>query len=160
MDVLIVVLVAVAMAVGLVGTVLPVLPGLVLIWLAGLAYGLGAGFDATWVPFAIMSVLLVIGYAASVALPGAKGAAAGAPRSTLLSGAAGAIVGFFVIPVVGIVVGGVGATYLAELSRTGDRDAAWRSTKAVLVGFGLSALAELAAGLGMVVAWISWLFAG
>lgn len=156
MDALLVVAVAVVMAVGLVGTVLPVLPGLVLIWAAALTYGLTAGFDVTWVPFAVISVLLVVGYVASFALPGQRGVKAGAPFSTLALGAVGAVVGFFVIPVVGIVVGGVGATYLAELGRTGDQATAWRSTKAVLIGFGLSALAELTAGIAMVITWVVW----
>ncbi|MGH8892996.1 MAG: DUF456 family protein, partial [Actinomycetes bacterium] len=77
----------------------------------------------------------------------------GAPRSTLALGVVGAVVGFFVIPVVGVAVGGVGALYLAELNRLGSGPAAWRSTRAVLVGVGIGMLIELVAGVMMVALW-------
>jgi hypothetical protein len=55
-------------------------------------------------------------------------------------------VGFFVIPVVGLVVGFVAGIYLSELARLGSA-AAWPATKAALRAVGLAVLIELAAGL-------------
>jgi uncharacterized protein YqgC (DUF456 family) len=148
-------LILLAMLVGLVGVLLPVLPGLLLIWLAGLAWAVldGGGF-ARWAVFAAMSAVLLAGTVAKYALPARSARTSGAPRSTVLFGALGAIVGFFVIPVVGLVVGGVGAIYLAELNRLGDGPSAWRSTRAVLVGVGIGMLIELAAGLIAVAIWV------
>ncbi len=145
-----------AMLVGLVGVVLPVLPGLLLIWLAGLAWAVldGGGF-ARWAVFAVMSVVLLAGTIAKIALPARSARTSGAPRSTVLLGAVGAVVGFFVIPVVGLVVGGVGAIYLAELRRLGDGPSAWRSTRAVLVAVGIGMLIEFASGLVAVAVWIA-----
>ena len=68
-------------------------------------------------------------------------------------GAVGAVVGFFVIPVVGLVVGGVAAVYLAELARLQDFGLAWGSTWAVLRGIGIGMLVELTAALLMVGVW-------
>src|SRR5688572_16577118 len=102
-----------------------------------------------------MAVVLLAGTVAKYAVPARSARTSGAPRSTVLLGVVGAIVGFFVIPVVGLVVGGVGAIFLAELRRLGDGGSAWRSTRAVLVGIGVGVLIELAAGLLAVLIWVA-----
>src|SRR6185503_9532387 len=121
------------MAVGLVGVVVPVLPGLLLVWGAGVAWAwLDGGGALRWSFAAILTLLFVAGTTLKYVLPARSATGAGAPRSTLLLAAAGAVVGFFVIPVVGIVVGGAGVVFLAELARLGSAGAAWQSTRAVL----------------------------
>lgn len=146
-------LVLLVMLVGLVGVVVPVLPGLLLIWGAGVYWVWADGGGGRWAVAAVLTVLLVAGSVAKYALPARRATASGAPRSTLALGVVGAVVGFFVIPVVGVVVGGVGALYLAELNRLGSGSAAWRSTRAVLVGVGIGMLIELVAGVMMVALW-------
>jgi uncharacterized protein YqgC (DUF456 family) len=147
------VLVLLVMVVGLVGVVVPVLPGLALVWAAGLVWAWADGGGVRWAVAALLTLLLVAGTVAKYALPARSASGAGAPRRTVLLGAFGAAVGFFVIPVVGLVVGGVGAIYLAETSRLGSSAAAWRSTRAVLVAVGLGVLVELATGVLMVALW-------
>jgi uncharacterized protein YqgC (DUF456 family) len=147
-------LVAVAMAIGLVGVVVPLLPGLALVWAAGLVWAIAEGEGTTrWVVLALMTVLLVAGTVAKYALPARSATAKGASRSTLVFGALGAIIGFFVIPLVGLLIGGVAGIYLAELVRLGDARRAWSATGAALVAVGLGMLIELAAGVAMVLAW-------
>lgn len=152
--------VAVAMAVGLAGTLLPFLPGLVLIWAAGLVYGLSAGFGtAGVVAFVVMSVLLVVGTAAQFVLPSWRGAARGAPASVLLAGAGLGVVGFFVVPVIGLPLGAVLGVLLAEYNRTQDWPRAWALTKQVVVGYGIGVLVEFGSGVLMILAWVAWLIA-
>lgn len=147
-------LVLLVMLVGLVGTVVPVLPGLLLIWAAGVAWVGLDGWGAARIAVGILlTVLLVVGTIVKYVLPARAASGAGAPRSTLLAGAAGAVVGFFVIPVVGLLVGAVLGIYLAERQRLGSHGLAWPSTRAVLVGVGLGVLVEIAAGLVMVAVW-------
>ena len=149
------VLLLVGMLIGLFGVLVPVLPGLALVWLVGLAWVLlDGGGPARWSVLVLMSAVLIVGTVAKYALPARSATASGAPRSTLLLGAVGAVVGFFVIPVVGMLVGGVAAVYLAELSRLGERGSAWRSTRAVLVGIGIGVLIELAAGVVAIAVWL------
>jgi uncharacterized protein YqgC (DUF456 family) len=69
-------------------------------------------------------------------------------------GAALGVVGFFVIPVVGLVIGFVAGVYVAELRRLG-RERAGRSTALALRAVGLSVLIELAAGLLAAMAWVT-----
>ena len=146
-------LVLLVMLVGLVGIVLPVLPGLLLIWGAGILWTVADGGGGRWAVAAVLTLLLVGATIAKYALPARSASGAGAPRRTLALGVLGAVVGFFVIPVAGLILGGVGAVYLAELQRLGDGRAAWRSTRAVLVGVGIGILVELTAGLVMVGIW-------
>lgn len=150
-------LVALAMAVGLVGTVLPLLPGSVLIWGAGLVYGLVAGFGGPggWL-FGLMTLVLIVGTVAEYVLPTRGGAERGASTQTLVVGAIFGVIGFFVIPVVGLPLGAVLGVLLAERQRTGNWENAWYRTRGVLRGFGLGVLAEFTAGLLMILLWIGW----
>lgn len=157
MDVNIVALVAIAMLAGLIGTILPLIPGLPVLWGAALVYGLVEGFgSAGTTAFTIISVIAVVGMVAGIVLPHRRFAAGGAPRSTVVAGVAGAIVGFFAIPVLGLVLGGLAAIMLVEYRRTGDTAAAWRSTKTMIAGFGVGILVELSAGIAIVVVWALW----
>ncbi len=64
------------------------------------------------------------------------------------------IVGFFVIPVIGLVLGFVLGVFLAERVRLGSTEAAWSSTREALAAVGWSILIELGAGLLATAAWI------
>jgi uncharacterized protein YqgC (DUF456 family) len=146
-------LVGLAVLVGLVGIVVPVLPGSILILGAVLVWAAASATAVGWVVFALVTTLLVVGGIVKYAVPGRGLKTAGVPSRTLVAGGLLGIVGFFVIPVVGLVVGFVLGVYLAELQRVG-LDAAWSSTRAALQAAGLSLLIELAAGLLAAAAWL------
>jgi uncharacterized protein YqgC (DUF456 family) len=78
----------------------------------------------------------------------------------LLLGSIAGIIGFFVVPIVGLPLGAVAGVYLAEYLRTADPGTAWRSTKQVILGFGIGALFEMSAGVVMIVAWVIWVLLG
>jgi uncharacterized protein YqgC (DUF456 family) len=145
--------VGLAVLVGLVGIVVPVLPGSILILGAVLVWAAASATAVGWVVFALVTTLLVVGGIVKYAVPGRGLKTAGVPSRTLIAGGLLGIVGFFVIPVVGLVVGFVLGVYLAELQRVG-LDAAWPSTRAALRAAGLSLLIELAAGLLAAAAWL------
>ena len=112
-------LLAVVMAVGALGTVVPLLPGLALIWGAGLVYGLVEGFDAVGaVAFAVMTALAAGATIAGWVVPKRRASGAGAGRSSVWLGMAAAVVGFFVVPVIGLALGGVLGIYVGEHLRT------------------------------------------
>jgi uncharacterized protein len=148
---------ALVMAVGLAGTIVPLLPGLLLIWGAAVAYGVLAGFGVVGaVALVVITALLVVGMSAQYVLAHRSGAAAGAPRSTLMLGALAGVIGFFVVPIVGFFVGAALGVLVAEHARLGMWDAAWRSTRAVIRGFGIGMLVEIACGTLMVFTWAGW----
>lgn len=147
-------LVALAILVGLVGVVVPLLPGTLLVGGAVLVWALYVGTSAAWVTFAVVVTVLVVGQVATYLVPGRRLQAAGVPGRTLLAGAALGVVGFFVVPVVGLFVGFVGGVYLAELARVGSRQA-WPATVHALKAAGLSILIELTACLLAASAWVA-----
>jgi len=155
------ILTGLVMVLGLIGTVIPVWPGLVLVWGAGLFYGLVAGFGtAGTVAFGTMTVLAVSGTIAKFALPHRGGAARGAPTSSLLAGVAGAVVGVVVIPLLGLPIGAVAGVWLAETARLGDARRAWQVTLGVIIGFGLGVVVEFSLGVVMIGCWIAWVVFG
>ena len=147
------VLVGLVIVVGLVGIVLPVMPGSVLILGAVLVWAIVAGSPAGWVVFAVAATLLAVGAVVKYVVPGRRLKASGIPRGPLLLGLVLGIVGFFVIPVVGLVVGFVLGVYLAELQRVGSQ-AAWPSTVEAVKAVGISILVELTAGLLAAGVWL------
>jgi uncharacterized protein len=149
--------VAIAMAVGLIGTIVPVMPGLAIIWVAGLVFGILDGFGTLGIAaFAAMTVLLVMGTAASYVIPHRTGKAAGADRQSLRLGILGGIVGFFVIPVIGLPIGAVLGVWVGEQRRLGDWGRAWATTRRVVLGFGIGLLLEFTCGVLMVASWGIW----
>jgi uncharacterized protein YqgC (DUF456 family) len=154
-------IVAILMAVGLAGVIVPFMPGLPIIWGAALLYGIIGSFGGVGVTAMIaITVLAGIGMAATIVLPERAGSAAGASRSTLLFAGLMGLVGFFVIPVIGFPLGGCAGVLVAQYRETGDWDSATRSTVAVLKGFGAGILAELGTGLLMVLVWLVWVLVG
>ena len=149
----VVIVCALLVAVGLAGIVVPVLPGTLLV---ALGIGLWSGVKGTtggWLVFAVAAACLVAGAIVKYAVPGRRLKAA-VPTSTLLAGALGAVVGFFVIPVVGALAGFPLGVYLAERVRLGG-DGAWTSTSAALRAVGASILIELLAALVATVVWVT-----
>ncbi|MBA3278556.1 MAG: DUF456 domain-containing protein [Geodermatophilaceae bacterium] len=148
------------MAVGLVGVVIPVIPGLLLVAVAGLGWAILAEGAGPWVVFGFMAVVLAVGTVAKYVLPSRTLRQAGAPASTLVLGALGGIVGFFVIPVIGLLVGAVAGIYLGELRRLTSSRAAGRSTLATLRAIGIGLLIELLAGVIAVAIWFVSVLSG
>ncbi|GAB2878480.1 DUF456 domain-containing protein [Nocardioides pacificus] len=145
--------VALVILVGLIGIIVPVLPGTVLVLGAILVWAIDTGGPTAWIVFAVATVLLAAGTVVKYLVPGRRLKTAGVPSSTLLLGAVGAIVGFFVIPVLGLLVGFVVGIYLAELRRVGSTDA-WPATMSALKAVGVSILIELTAATAATLVWV------
>ena len=151
------VVVALVMAVGLLGTLIPMLPGLPLVWAGALLFGLVEGMGAAGLlALGAITLLGVVGVVAKLVLPQRRTAVLGVPRASLLVAAAAGLVGFFVVPVVGLPLGAAAGLLVAERRRTGTWDAAWAATRGAVVGYGVGTLVELGAGIAMVAVWAAW----
>ena len=147
------ILVALAIAVGIAGIIVPVLPGTVLVLGAILVWAVQVGTSTGWIVFAGATVLLAGGTVVKYLVPGRRLKSSGVPNRTLLVGALVGFIGFFVIPVVGLLIGFVLGVYVAERARVGAARA-WPSTKEALRAVGVSILIELVAALLAAVAWV------
>lgn len=146
------IIVAVVIAVGIAGIIVPVLPGTILVLGAILVWALDIASTSGWAVFAVCTTFLVGGSVVKYLVPGRRLKTAGVPNRTLLIGAVLAFVGFFVIPLVGMFVGFVLGIYLAERTRLGAAQA-WPSTVHALKAVGVSILIELVAAFLAAVTW-------
>ncbi len=147
------VLVGVVVAVGLVGVVVPLLPGALLVWSAIVVWGFAVGTGTGWAVVGVATALIVAGQIVKYTIPGRGLRAAGIPNRSLVAGGLLAIVGFFVVPVVGVFIGFVLGVYASEVQRVGTQ-AAWPSTKAAVRAAGISMLLELTSTLSAAAVWI------
>jgi uncharacterized protein YqgC (DUF456 family) len=148
------VLVGLAIFVGLLGVIVPALPGLLLVWGAVLVWALFERTALAWVVLGVATALVVAGEVVKYLVPSRRMRAAGVPASSLVAGGLLAIFGFFAIPVVGGVLGFVAGVYLAERLRLPSHAEAWPSTVHALKAAGLSILIELFAGLLVAGTWL------
>lgn len=140
------------MLVGVVGTVLPLLPGLALIWSASVVGSLVHGFDGrAWLLNGVLTVLLLAGASAKYVLPARS--TDRSPTSSLVAAVLGGMVGLVTVPVVGFPLGAALGLFLAEVRRTGSGQRARTSTLAALRAFGIGALVEIAVGAVMIATW-------
>lgn len=147
------IVVALAIAVGVVGILVPILPGGILILLAVLVWAADVGGGTAWTVFAVAAAFLVVGTVVKYAVPGRRLKEAGSPASTQWTGVGLGAVGFFVIPVLGLFIGFVLGIYLAERRRLGPV-AAGPSTRHALRAVGLSILIELLAAVLAAATWV------
>ena len=149
-----IVLVALAIAVGLVGIVLPFLPGTLLIYAAIAVWAFMVGGTVAWVVLGVVTAVLGASLLVKYLWPARRMRAADVSGRTLAAGAVAGVIGFFVIPVVGLIVGFVAGVYLAELAHRRDNRRAWASTVHAVKGVALSMGVELAGGLLATAAWV------
>jgi len=150
------IIVALLMLLGLAGTIIPYFPGILLVLGgAGLWALLGDVGLTGWVTLGILVAIGVTGMVLSTLLSVRMAAGGDAPRWILGVGLLGVVVGFFVIPVVGALIGGPIAILLAEFYRVRDLDRAWTLTVRVLKGVGVGILVEFVTAVILIAIWVS-----
>jgi uncharacterized protein YqgC (DUF456 family) len=147
------ILVAIGIAVGLIGVVVPLLPGALLVWSAIVVWGVTVGTATGWAVVGVASALIAAGQIVKYTIPGRRLRTDGVPNRSLVVGGLVAVVGFFVVPVVGVLIGFVLGIYASEVQRVGARTA-WPSTQAALRAVGVSMLLELTSTLLAAVVWM------
>jgi uncharacterized protein YqgC (DUF456 family) len=139
---------------GVLGVVLPMLPGLLLAWAGVLLWAVlsdaGAG---RWLVLGLATLVAVSGTLIKYLWPGKRLKDTGVPTLSMLAGGVLGVIGFFVVPVVGLPLGFVLGIWLAEMGRLGSGKA-WTSTREALTAVGLAMMVEFAASLGIAVVWL------
>lgn len=143
-----------AFVVGLFGTILPIIPGLIIVWLAALYYaGVVVGFDtfSPWV-FALITLIGLVAGTSNIWLAALGARTTGASWRTLIIGFIGAIAGTFLLPIplVGTIVGYAAGLILAEYIRLGELRPAMKAAFGGVVGWGVSTVVEFVGALVMI----------
>ncbi len=138
---------AILIIVGIVGIVVPVVPGLLLAVLGVLLWASETGGSTAWTVFGLCVAIYLAGVVVQLLVPGKRLRAQGVTTWTLLLAVLLGIVGMFVIPVIGFVIGFVGGIFLVEQGRSRNRAQAWARTKnavgAVMTSMGIELIAGL-----------------
>lgn len=148
-------IIGLVMAVGLTGIIVPVIPGLVLVWASGLAWAiLDGGGWARWSLFVIMTALLAVGSFAGIRIPVQKVANQQASKGSLIVASIFAVIGFFVVPVVGFPLGFIVGIFIWNLMNMREFHRALRITWNTIQSFGLVIVIQLLCGMGIVSMWV------
>jgi hypothetical protein len=147
------------MMIGLIFTVVPPLPGTVIIWAAAIFYGLALGWEELgWLTFSLLTVLMLLGIIAD-ALGGQFGAKLGGASclaiflGSVIGFGLGIVTGLVGTPLVGCLVGvagTLGGILLVERLRYGDWQAAITATQGYLAGTTAGILAKITTGCFMI----------
>jgi uncharacterized protein YqgC (DUF456 family) len=151
------VLIAGTILLGVVGTIVPLLPGLALVWVAALVWGLATDFGtAGTLAMVVITFLFGIGAYLSLRIPQRTAAAEGLSIRGMIFGVMLAIAVGIVIPVVGIPVGFVLGVWIVRIAETGNSGAAFRSALATTGALVKASAAQFGIGIAMGVVWLLW----
>lgn len=145
--------------VGLLGLIVPIFPGLVIMWIATLLYaliqnaaGLMTGWD--WSLFGLITLLMVLGSLGDNLIIARKMRDKYIPWSSILFAfAASILASLFFTPLIGILAAPVGL-FLAESRRLKNQEAAIDSTKTYMIGWGWAFAARFFIGLIIIGLWV------
>jgi uncharacterized protein YqgC (DUF456 family) len=150
-----------ALLVGLLGLLVPVFPGLVVMWLATLVYALienAAGRMAwiDWTLFGLITVLMLVGSVIDNIIIARKMRGQSIPWSSIIVAfLVGIVASIFFTPLLGLASSPL-ALFGAEYMRLRDRRLAFDSAKAYMIGWGWSFAAVFGIGVLMLVVWLLW----
>ncbi len=155
LNTIVLILVAVIMFVGLLGTVLPIIPGTVLILLGAFLYALAEGFQAVgWPTLLVLVLLTLLATSADIWASSVGAKIGGASGWSVLVGLIGGFVGLLLFSLPGAILGAVGGVLLVEIIRVGDLKQAFKAGGGWAIGWLLSTAVQLVIGLIMVAIFI------
>jgi uncharacterized protein len=149
----------VVMLIGLVGLVVPLFPGIVVIWLGALGYGLLTSFGTVGTIFFILITLLMLaGVTVDNVLMGVGARRGGASWWSIILGMVAGIAGTFLAPPIGGLIAAPLAVFLVEYLRVGDWSKVIAAVRGLATGWGLSFLVRFGIGLVMIFFWGLWVW--
>jgi uncharacterized protein YqgC (DUF456 family) len=143
---------------GLVGSILPIVPGPFLIWLGAFIWAWGNGFERIgWPVLIILGLMTVVAWASDLFLNAIISRRAGASWKSIGGAIAGGLLGGLLLSVpvpiigtlIGAAVGAVAGMWFIEYLDKRSRSAAWRAVRAYIASMALAAALELALSLSM-----------
>lgn len=149
------------MLVGLFGMIIPIFPGIMVIWLAALIYAMAEASVGKmdiwgWLLFALITVLMIVGNFVDNIIMARKLRETGTPWSSIAIGfVAGLVSSLFLTPFAALAITPL-ALYLTEYLRLRNAREAFRSAKGWLIGFGWSFVALFSIGVVMIGLWLLW----
>jgi len=147
--------------VGFLGLIIPIYPGIVIIWLAALMYGFVTGFSTLGIILGVLlTILMIAGSLIDNVLMTTLTHKTGASWWSIILALVAGLVGTLILPPFGGIVAAPLALFLLEWKRRRDRQQAYDAIKGLATGWGLSYAVRLAIGVVMVLLWGLWVWKG
>lgn len=147
-DIIITLISAALIGVGAIGIIYPILPGSFAVLTGILLWGLVIRGPEGWWTLGLAGTIMIAGMLAQFLLTGKTLKQRAIPNRSILIGGICAVIGMFLIPVVGLFVGFAAGLLASETHRTsGNINSALASTGAALKSMGIGMLLEFAAAL-------------
>lgn len=147
--------------VGLFGLIVPIFPGLVIMWLATLVYGIITGFRTLGIVlFIIITLLMIAGSIADNLMMGAGARKGGASWLAVGVAILAGVVGTIIWPPIGGLIAAPLGIFLLELVRYREFKKAWSAFLGLATGWGLSFFVRFGIGVMMILLWWLWVWKG
>jgi uncharacterized protein YqgC (DUF456 family) len=144
---------------GLFSLVIPMMPGLSIIWVAVVAYAVINGLTwGTGAIFFVITLLMVVGGFVDNFLMGAGAKKTGASWLSIGAAVVAGMLGSIFWPPFGGLVLGLAAIFAVEWVRARNLRQALISTRGMAMGCGAALVVRFAMGVVMIVLWGVWLF--
>lgn len=154
-------LVQIVMLAGLFGLIVPVFPGLVVMWLAALGYGVASGFSTLGIVlFVLITILMIAGSLADNVMMGAGARKGGASWTTIAIALVAGVIGTLLLPPFGGLIAAPAAVILLEYRRMGDMQKAMGALRGLAAGWGLSFVIRFIIGVIIQILWWVWVWQG
>lgn len=152
------ILVIALFAIGMAGAVYPILPGVLAVYFAFFVYGWFFSFDSFgWVFWTVQTLIVVVLMVADYAV-GAWGVKKfGGSKLSIWLSTIGIIIGPFVIPAFGLVLGPLLGAMIGELIRGESIDRAFKVGIGSVVGLFSSFVVKIILQLVMIILFIIWI---
>ena len=152
-------IVGLVIVIGIAGTNVPMLPGAFLVAGAVVVWALLTGGWAAWGVALGAVAIIAAGQVLKYLIPGKQLKASGVPNWVLAVGGIVGIIGFFVVPVIGLILGFLLGVFLAEAYRLRTFGDAWPTTLQAMKSAGWSVLIEFASAVLAAALWVGGLVA-
>lgn len=149
--------------VGIAGIVIPILPGMLLVWLSVIVYAWRTGFETVgWPSLVIITIIALVTGLSNIWLPLLGAQKRGAAKRALFLGIIGAIIGTFVIPLplLGTVIGYAIGVFLGEFMKQREWRLALKASIGGVAGWGVAAIVELVGALLILIIFVVQVLSG
>ncbi len=140
-----------AMFISLLSVLLPLVPGVALIWLVALVYAIAEGFkNIDPITMIVLSVIALPGITADIWVSSLGAKAGGASLWSIVASLVGGVVGFLVSTLPGAIIGALVGLMAVELFRAKDWRQALKASGGWIAGWLLSAVVQIITGVIMI----------
>lgn len=147
-------IIAIVIVIGIFGSIIQIIPGVLIVLGAILVWAILTGGVAAWWIFALSALVVVAGMVLKYVIAGRHLQKSSVSNVSVVIGLIIGIIGFFLIPVLGLPLGFIAGVFVCEYVRERNPQLAWKSTIVALKATGITILVELGAALIATALWI------